>query len=226
MKRIATLLIVALLALGCGDNQPPPPKRAEKFGLIFPGNVPGTNTVTTAALQNGSVTNVKLANSGTAAGRLGVEVLIERATLTAAASYTSTNFTGGAFRQLRFRIRADSGTATGQTITLTGLTNSYKFGSYYSTQPAAAPAEIAAATWAWNFTATPMFIAGDIYIESGGIRLMVANQMAPNGLGAGSPIFYGPVIGQNTDTTNEVTAFVFTFTGGTATGTAELWGLP
>lgn len=155
-----------------------------------------------------------------------IPLLLDRSVLAAAASYSPPAIAGGAFRKLKFKVRLDSGTATGVGITLTSLTNTYKFASLYQTQPAAAPAGIAAAAWAWGFTATPMIIKGEIDIESGGIRMLNASQLAPDGLGAGAPIFYAPIIGQNTDTVNQVTGLVIAFTGGTGTGMGELEGIP
>lgn len=55
MKRFAFLLVVLVLACA------PKPATSPRMGLIFPGNVPGTNTVTTNSIQAGAVTNAKMA---------------------------------------------------------------------------------------------------------------------------------------------------------------------
>lgn len=167
-------------------------------------------------------------NSGNVAGRYGIWVLIDRTALTAAASYAKT-FSAGAYRELKFKIRQDSGDATGITITLTGLTGTYKFGALYTQGTAlTTPASVGSnSNWSIGMGATPWAIRGEVDIETGGIRQIAYTTINPNGLGAGSNLSYR-VVGQNDDTTHDITGFSCAFTGGTpaVTGIGELWGVP
>jgi len=172
--------------------------------------------------------NISLLDSGNTAGRAGTEILIQRATLTNASTFSPTAFSAGAYRSLRFYMRLDSGAATAITITLTGLSGTYKMSAIYQTSADFTVLSGFGSSTAWTSAigATPSVIQGTTRIDTGGIRSLNASILSPDGQGAGVGLFIDTITGYNTDTTNGVTAFVCTFSGGNATGIAELWGLP
>lgn len=181
--------------------------------------------VTTIKIADANVTSAKLTNTGSTAGRVGVPVLIGQADLSGAASFAPTAWAAGAYRKLQFFIRIDSGTLTGANIVLTGLTagTAYVTSSVYGLGTAsAAETEVAGASWNTGIISARAKLDGHFNIKVGGFRDGTADLWIANG---GTPVHYIKHF-HNTDTTNEATAFVLTFTGGTATGYAELWGTP
>jgi hypothetical protein len=185
-------------------------------GFAYIGPVAGAATWRIAAANN----------SGSVAGRVGIPVLVDRTTLAAAASYAPAAFAAGTYRKLEFNIRADSGAATGITLALGSITGTLKLGSLYTESAfPTTPKAVGSSDWALGMGATPWDIDGYARIETGGIRKIVVHAVAPDGLGAGDMLTYRE-IGYAADTTHDVTSFSATFTGGTVTGVAELWGIP
>jgi len=190
----------------------------------YPGIRPGQSSVTTASLVDGAVTNAKLNNSGSTAGRLDVPVLIAKGTFSAAADLSALfpAFTAGVFRSLEFTVRSDSGAATSCTVALTGLTagTAYVSSSIYNLGGIpAGQSDVASASWLFDFT-EPARLKLEVDILTGGFRFGSADVWIDNG---GTTVHYKKHV-HNTDTTNNVTRVAVVFAGGTATGYAELWG--
>jgi lysophospholipase L1-like esterase len=162
-------------------------------------------------------------NAGTTATRSLMPVLIQESVLSAASSFTATTaWSAGAYRELWFVVRADSGTATGFSIACTGLGGTYKNTIKYISLPG--PGEGitgSVANWAAGTGATPWSLDdGRVYIRNGGFRRLTMTAQMPTG------VYSYWMKGENSDTTSEVTNLVITFTGGTVTGYGELWGVP
>lgn len=165
-------------------------------------------------------------NSGSTAGRSGIPVLIERASLAAQVAYSTPSWTAGAYKELRFTIRATAGTATGIALTLAGLVGTYKSSFFYQNSPAWTAAGFGSdAAWFSGSYITPSFLKGSIEVEVGALRFLEYKGHFPDGGGAGVQQNISGS-GGHPDTTNPVTAFNLAWSGGNFTGVVEVWGVP
>jgi len=179
--------------------------------------------IVTSDIADGSVTGPKLANSGTTAGRIGAEILIERKVLTAATGWTSTTWAAGAYRSLRMKLRLDSGASNEIGVTLAGLTGTYRTTFEYQQNGASPVGFKYDANWNIDLY-TNCQIWADMEIETGGIRTMAFRGITGSDAGGtGMKSVRGECI--NDDTTHNVTGLVLAFAAA-STGIGYLWGVP
>lgn len=167
-------------------------------------------------------------NSGSVAGRLMQDVLIDWSQLSGVSSYAPPAWTVGAYRSLTLKIKGTSGSATGFGVTLTGLGATYKeLGIYNEGNAPGTIAGIGSNTvWSVGMGALPWRIRGDLEIDTGGARQGSLTTANASGTAANRFLSYRLEF-LNDDTTSDVTGIAVSFTGGTIdVGSAELWGVP
>jgi len=127
--------------------------------------------------------------------------------------------------RLEFRLATTSVSGTVQaTITLTGLTASYRSNQLYQAASAwaVAPFDVAATTyWAIGSTQAASSITGDVWFRTGFIRQFESQEVVSAGT-----VSQSGFKGFNTDTTHDVTGIVFSWGVTTLTGFIEIWGYP
>lgn len=131
----------------------------------------------------------------------------------------------GAYSRVRYRLNLTTVSGGVQIqVAMTGLTASYRSNQLYQESPAwaVAPFDVAATSyWASGTTVAGTNVTGEIDFRNGFARQFFCRESITQG-----SISQSSFTGYNTDTTNVVTAVVFSWGVVTATGFLEVWGWP
>lgn len=145
---------------------------------------------------------------------------IGRASLSAAASWTSPTWSPGAFQALALKLRITAGTLTSCDLALVGSTGTARSVHIYGTAAAGTVQNAAVCRIAYNGIATANVVIG---IETGGVRDISGSLISPDTTVLGQPLL-ATLVGMDPDTTHDITGVTLTMNGGTATGTVSLLG--